>query len=156
MVQRPTIPYFKGLVVDNIILGGQGCGSLKRLPQPFFLKITLFKKDGSSKPLMTSRPSSSGIFMPIIRAFKWVIICFRTIIGSHLIWRKGNWCLKCIIAINRHCISLSIMIPFKVVDYIKIWKEKLDWLQKWHIRFWKKLGKNSSKNEKTNYSSPGV
>ena len=50
MVQRPTIRHLKALVVDNISLGGQGCGSLKGLPRPFFLKSTLFTNSGRGKP----------------------------------------------------------------------------------------------------------
>ena len=44
MVQRPIIPHFKGLVVDNKILKGKGCDSLKGLPCPFLLKSLLFYK----------------------------------------------------------------------------------------------------------------
>ena len=88
MIQRPSIPHLKAMVVDNNILEGQGRGSLKRLPCPFFLKSTLFTNSGRGKPLIMPRPSSSRIKMSIIRAFKWGIICFCTIIGSLLIWRK--------------------------------------------------------------------
>ena len=42
MVQRPTIHQFLAMVVDNINLEGQGRGSFKDLPHPFFLKSTLF------------------------------------------------------------------------------------------------------------------
>jgi len=70
VVQRPTIPHLKALVVDNLNLGGQGLGSLKRLPHPFFLKSTLFTNSGRGNPLITPHPSSSGIKMSIIRAFK--------------------------------------------------------------------------------------
>ena len=94
MVQRPTIRHFLAMVVDNKILEEQGRGSIKDLPRPFFLKSTLFTNSGRGKPLITPRPSLSGIFMYIIRAFKWGIICFFTIIGSHLIWRKPKLMFK--------------------------------------------------------------
>ena len=42
MVKRHTIPQFLAKVVDNKILEGQGRGSIKDLPRPFFLKSTLF------------------------------------------------------------------------------------------------------------------
>jgi len=42
MVQRPTIPHFNALDMDNDILGGQGHGSFKGLPRPFILKSSLF------------------------------------------------------------------------------------------------------------------
>ena len=70
MIQRPTIPGLKALVVDNKILGGQGRGSLERLPRTFFLKSTLFTNSGRGKPLKVLRPFSSRIQMSIIRAFK--------------------------------------------------------------------------------------
>ena len=76
MIQRPTIPHFKPQIVDNEILGGQGGGSLKRLPHPLFLKSTLFTNSGRGKPLIMPRPSSSGISMSIIRTFKLGIIGF--------------------------------------------------------------------------------
>ena len=88
VVQQLTIPHLKALVVDNDILEGQGRGSLKRLPQPFFLKSTLFTNSGRGKPLTMPRPSSSRIKMSSIRAFQWGIICSCTIIGSPAIWRK--------------------------------------------------------------------
>ena len=94
VVQRPTIRHFLAMVVDNKILEEQGRGSIKDLPRPFFLKSTLFTNGGRGKPLITPRPSLSGIFMYIIRAFKWGIICFFTIIGSHLIWRKPKLMFK--------------------------------------------------------------
>ena len=34
MVQRPTIPHLKALMVVFIILGGQGCGTSKNLSKP--------------------------------------------------------------------------------------------------------------------------
>ena len=47
MVQRPEICHFLAKVVDNKSLEGQGPGSVKDLPCPFFLKSTLFtKSDG--------------------------------------------------------------------------------------------------------------
>ena len=61
VVQQLTIPHLKALVVDNDFLEGQGRGSLKRLPQPFFLKSTLFTNSGRGKPLIMPRPSSSRI-----------------------------------------------------------------------------------------------
>ena len=70
MIQRPSIPHLKAMVVDNNILEGQGRGSLKRLPCPFFLKSTLFTNSGRGKPLIMPRPSSSKIKLYIIRAFK--------------------------------------------------------------------------------------
>ena len=70
MVQRPTIRHLKALVVDNKILEGQGRGSLKDLPHPFFLKSTLFTNSEHGKPLIMPCPSSSRILMSIIRAFK--------------------------------------------------------------------------------------
>ena len=42
MLQRPTIWHFLAMVVDDKILEGQGRGSIKDLPRPFFLKSTLF------------------------------------------------------------------------------------------------------------------
>ena len=77
-------------------LGGQGCGSIKDLPRPFFLKSTLFTNSGHGKPLITPRPFLPGILMSIIRAFKWGIICFFTFIGSHLIWRKPKLMFKAV------------------------------------------------------------
>ena len=56
MVQRPTIRHFLAMVVDNISLEGQGRGSIKDLPRPFFLKSTLFTNSGRGKPLKQSRP----------------------------------------------------------------------------------------------------
>ena len=70
MLQRPKIPHLKGLVVDSKFLEEQGYGSVKDLPCPFFLKSTLFTNSGRGKPLITPRPSLSGILMSIIRAFK--------------------------------------------------------------------------------------
>ena len=69
-VQRPTIRHLKALVVDNKILGGQGRGSLKGLPCPYFLKSTLFTNSGRGKPLIMPRPCPSRIQMSIIRPFK--------------------------------------------------------------------------------------
>ena len=88
MVQRPTIRHFLAMVVHNKILEEQGRGSIKDFPRPFFLKSTLFTNGGRGKPLIMPRPSLSGILISIIRAFKWGIICFLFIIGSHSIWRK--------------------------------------------------------------------
>ena len=42
MVQRPTIRHFLALVVGSNFLEGQGRGSVKDLPRPFFLKSLLF------------------------------------------------------------------------------------------------------------------
>ena len=42
MVQRPTIPHFLAKVVDSKSLEGQGRGSVKDLPRPFFLKSIFF------------------------------------------------------------------------------------------------------------------
>ena len=42
MVERPTIRHFLTKVVDSKNLEGQGHGSVKDLPRPFFLKSTLF------------------------------------------------------------------------------------------------------------------
>ena len=70
MVQRPKIRHFLAMVVDNLILEGQGRGSFIDLPRPCFLKSTLFTNSGRGKPLIMPRPSSSKIKMSIIRAFK--------------------------------------------------------------------------------------
>ena len=70
MLQRPTICHFLAMVVDNIILEGQGHGSIKDLPRPFFLKSTLFTNSGRGKPLITPHPSPSEIKIPITRPFK--------------------------------------------------------------------------------------
>ena len=114
MVQRPTICHFLAIVVDNKILEGQGRGSIKGLPHPFFLKSTLFTNSGCGKPIKAPPPSSSRILMSIIRAFKWGIICFCIMIGSHSIWRKPKLMLKAYHS-NRS--------PFATVYviFIKIW-----------------------------------
>ena len=49
----------------------------------FSKKSHFFTNCGRGKSLITPHPSPSGIIMSIIRAFKWGIICFFTIIGSH-------------------------------------------------------------------------
>ena len=59
MVQRPTIPHLKALVVDNRILGWLGLGSLKGLPGPCSLKSKLFTNNGHGKPLVMPRPCPS-------------------------------------------------------------------------------------------------
>ena len=69
MIQRPTMLHFKPQIMDNKILGGQGCGSLKRLPRPFFLKSTLSTKIGLVKPRTMPRPQSLGFKMSTIKAF---------------------------------------------------------------------------------------
>ena len=44
MVQRPTIPHFKGIAMDNKILEGKGRGSIKGLATPFLPKKYTFYK----------------------------------------------------------------------------------------------------------------
>ena len=61
MVQRPTIHHFLAMVMDNIILEGQGRGSFMDLPRPSFLKSTLFTNSGRGKPLIMPRPCPSRI-----------------------------------------------------------------------------------------------
>ena len=70
MLQQSTIPHFKGMVVDKNNLEGQGRGSLKDLPRPYFLKSKLFTNSGRGKPLIMPRPSPSRILLSIIRTFK--------------------------------------------------------------------------------------
>ena len=52
MVQRPTIPHFLVKVMDSKNLEGQGRGSVKDLPRPFFLKSTLFTKSAPELSLI--------------------------------------------------------------------------------------------------------
>ena len=50
MLQRPITSHFLAMVVDNKILEGQGLGTIKDIPRPFFLKSTLFK---NSAPVLS-------------------------------------------------------------------------------------------------------
>ena len=45
MVQRHTISHLKALIVDKIISGGQGRGSIMDLPCPLFLKSSIYHKE---------------------------------------------------------------------------------------------------------------
>ena len=70
MAQRHLISHFKPLIVDIINPEGQGCGNIRSLPRPLFLKSTFFTKSGRGRPITKPRPQSSGFKMPTIRAFK--------------------------------------------------------------------------------------
>ena len=45
MVKRHTIPHLKALIVDKIIFGGQGRGSIMGLPCPLLLKSSIYHKE---------------------------------------------------------------------------------------------------------------
>ena len=76
MVERPTIPHFLAMVMDNINLEGQGRGSFKDLPRPFFLKSTLFT---NMRPVLSQTKLGLcpyRIKMPTLRALKLGIVVF--------------------------------------------------------------------------------
>ena len=103
---KPTIPHLKTLVVDNIFLGGHGHvhSCLKRLPKPFLLKSTLFTNRGHSKHLKMPHPSLSGILSGLSNELSFVFVLSLVLIQFE---ENRNWCLKCVIAINRPCIYFS-------------------------------------------------
>ena len=82
MVQRHSIPHSKPLIMDNKNPEGQGCGNIRSLSRPLLLKSAFFTKSGHGRPITKPGPQSSGFKMPTIRAFKWYIACFSTILGS--------------------------------------------------------------------------
>ena len=69
MVQRPTMPHFLAMVVDNKILEGQGHGNIRSLPRPLLLKSIFFTKSGRGRPITKPRPQSSELKMTTVRAF---------------------------------------------------------------------------------------
>ena len=85
MLQRSTIPHFLAKVMDSKSLEGQGRGSVKDLPCPFFLKSTLFTNSGRGKPLIMPPPCPSRIQTSIIRPYKKDIICFSATFSSGVI-----------------------------------------------------------------------
>ena len=70
MLQRLTICHFLAMVVDNKILEGQGRGSIKDLPRPFFLKSTLFTNSAPELSLIKLGICPSRFVLSTFRAFK--------------------------------------------------------------------------------------
>ena len=70
MAQQNSILHFKPLIVDSKSPEGQGRGNIRSLPRPFLLKSTFFTKSGRGRPIIMPCPQSSGLNMPIFRAFK--------------------------------------------------------------------------------------
>jgi len=82
MTQTHLIRHFKPLIVDSKSPEGQGRGNFRSLPHPLLLKSEFFTKSGRGRPIIMPCPQSSGLKMPIIRAFKKGIACFSTNLGS--------------------------------------------------------------------------
>ena len=72
----------------------KGAWQPQEVATTFFPKKYTFQKQWAWQASNYANTYSSGILMSIIRAFKWSIICFCTIIGSHSIWRKPKLMFK--------------------------------------------------------------
>ena len=88
MVQRPIIPHFLAKVMDSKNLEGQGRGSVKDLPRPFFLKSTLFTNCAPELSLIVLWICPSRFILSIFRAFKWYILSLCSMCSFGENWRK--------------------------------------------------------------------
>ena len=78
MLQRPTIPHFEGLNVDNINLEGQKPSLIWDRTGLMFVKSILFRKKGRGKSLKLPRPCPSRFILSITIAKNEVLLVFLT------------------------------------------------------------------------------
>ena len=61
IVQKQMIPHLKALMMDILILEGEGRGIIRGLPRPLFVKSVLFRKKGHGNLLRLPRPCPPSI-----------------------------------------------------------------------------------------------
>ena len=74
IVQKQMIPHLKALITDIYILEEEGCGIIRGLPRPLFVKSVLFRKKGRGNLLRLPRPCPPRILLSTTRAFKLGIV----------------------------------------------------------------------------------
>ena len=70
IVEKQAIYHLKALIVDILNPEDWGRGVIISLPQPLFVKISLFRRRGRGKLLKLPRLCPSGLLLSTIRGFK--------------------------------------------------------------------------------------
>ena len=97
-LRKQMISHFVALDVGSKICQVQLCSSIRSCHRTFLLKSTLFKGEVVWQPLVEQQDCSPSTLESRIRAFKWGIVCFSTIIPYEDI---SGYIQKCTFLLNK-------------------------------------------------------
>ena len=95
---KQMIPHFVALDVGSKICQVQQYSFIRGCHTTFLLKSTLFKEEVAWQPLVEQQDCSPSTLESRIRAFKWGIVCFSTIIPCEDI---SDYTQKCPFLLNK-------------------------------------------------------
>ena len=102
MVQRHTIRHLKALIMDKVIPGGQGHGSIMGLPRLLLLKSSIYHKEWAWQANKNATPL---IFSLLRDLSNEVLLVFVLFLILSKIDEMRNQHLSCTIASARNCIT---------------------------------------------------